>query len=487
MSLTKLTILTLLIITAHSGYAQDTVLAKLEQIPKKYITQIDAKADKYYNRITTKTEKTLEKLSKWENKIKALLEKANPETAQRLFGNNQLSFATVLEKYKQGKAISDDYRKQYDGYRDKLNSSIAYLDKQKAVLDTKLVKPVKEAKEKLKKLGEQEDNTEAVQQFIKERKKQLIEQSIQYIGKSKYLTKINKEAYFYAETLRNYKEIFQDKKKAEETALTILNKIPAFQKFTRENSQMASRFALSGNSPAITGIGMPSFSSVPITYNGLQSRVSVQQAIQQRVGTANGTSVENLQNRFRDAMKTYGEFKNKLELTPKSINEASGLKHVNSQRTKTFRQRLDFRFNFQFEKPSNFFPSSCKTGLLVGYKINDKSIAGAGFSYVLGMGNGWQHIRLSNEGIGGRTFIEYKTGKSFYLHAAAEWNYMNRFGKLNELYKTDKWQKSALAGLSKKINLKGKMNGSVEFLYDFLYRSHFPVSNPFVYRIGYSF
>jgi hypothetical protein len=41
------------------------------------------------------------------------------------------------------------------------------------------------------------------------------------LGRTKYLSKIDKDAYYYFETLKNYKELFQDKKKAEQTALNI--------------------------------------------------------------------------------------------------------------------------------------------------------------------------------------------------------------------------------------------------------------------------
>jgi hypothetical protein len=50
------------------------------------------KVDKYYSRITSKTEKTLVRLAKWENKIKQLLQKASPETAQRLFADKEATF-----------------------------------------------------------------------------------------------------------------------------------------------------------------------------------------------------------------------------------------------------------------------------------------------------------------------------------------------------------------------------------------------------------
>ena len=276
MSHYRLLLLSVLLFSSYTGVAQtDSVVQILQNIPKHYITTVENKIDKYTNRITNKTEKTLTKLARWENKIRQLLQKASPETEQRLFGNNQLTFVTALEKYKQGEAIMANRKAKYDEYRDKLTTSIKYLEEKKQLLNTKLLQPIQDAKEKLQQLDDEQTQAEAIDQFIKERKKQLIDQSLQYIGKSKYLQKINKEAYYYVETIRNYKEIFSDKKKAEETALTLLNKIPAFQKFIQENSMLASLFRMPGN-------GTGNVASLA----GLQTRASVNALIQNQIHCA---------------------------------------------------------------------------------------------------------------------------------------------------------------------------------------------------------
>jgi Skp family chaperone for outer membrane proteins len=161
--------------------AEDSTRITIQQLPAAYLSTISSKADKYYSSITSKTEKTLERLSKWEAKIKTLLEKASPETAQRLFGNNQMTFAALLQKYKEGKAAADNYKGGYDEYRDKLTTSLHYLNDKKAKLDKNIIQPVQSAQAKITALNKQLANTEAVKQFIKERKKQLVEQTLQYI------------------------------------------------------------------------------------------------------------------------------------------------------------------------------------------------------------------------------------------------------------------------------------------------------------------
>jgi len=104
MSTKSLTLLLLIIISFCYCQAQtDSLLQQLQNIPKKYIGTVEKKVDKYSNRITDKTEKTLVKLSRWEKKIESLVQKAHPETANKLFAPGQTTFTTVLEKIQRRK------------------------------------------------------------------------------------------------------------------------------------------------------------------------------------------------------------------------------------------------------------------------------------------------------------------------------------------------------------------------------------------------
>ena len=447
------------------------------ELPKKYLQQIDSKIDKYTNRITNKTEKTLTKLSRWENKIKTLLQKANPEAAQKLFGNNELTFTTALEKYKNGEAILNNQRAKYNEYRDKLTTSINYLETEKEQLDTKLIKPLQTAKEKVQELETKQDEADNMEQFIKERKKQLIEQSIRYIGQSKYLTKINKESYYYIETLKNYKELFQDKQKAEETALTLLNKIPAFKKFMQENSMLASLF------------GSPSAGGNVASLAGLQTRTSVNALIQNQIAAGGSNAQQVIQQNIQQAQSELNKLKDKV-LKAGGGNNNTEIPDFKPRQTKpqTFKQRLEFGSNFQFGKNNNLLPNTADIGLSLGYKINDKSVAGIGASYKMGMGS-IDHISITHQGIGLRSFIDWKLKKQFFITGGYEMNYNAQFKNIQQLQNYNGWQNAGLVGLSKKINVKGKLikGTKLQLLYDMLARQHVPVSQPIVFRVGYNF
>lgn len=454
-----------------ASQAQDSSVQNLQHLPVRYIAKIDDKIDQYSSRITKRTQKALEKLSRWENKTQKLLQKINPQAVQQLFGNGQTTFTTLLNKIKEGKTIAENYQTQYNEYKDKLTNSLGYLEQQKDHLDKKLLQPLNTATKKFDALEKDIQNSEALEAFIKERKKQLIDGSIQYIGKSKYLQKIDKESYYYIETLKNYKQLFSEPKKAEELALKILNKIPAFTKFLQQNSQLASMFRMPGSTIDAQSLA------------GLQTRSSVNSLIQDRISAAGPNAQAQITQNIQQAQQQLQQLQDKLLQSGKSssTDELPNFK-PNEQKTKTFKQRIELGSNFQFGKSNSFLPATANIGVSVGYKLNDKSIIGLGASYKLGLGS-IQRISITHQGIGLRSFVDWKVKKEFFISGGYEMNYQAQFNSY------DNWQQSGLIGLSKKINIKTKWfkGTKLQLLYDVLYRTHVPVSQPVVFRVGYEF
>jgi len=461
----------------------DSVLASIQAVPAKYITKIDDKISTYSDRITGKTEKTLAKLSKWENKIKGLLEQASPETAVKLFGPGKMTFSTVLQKIKEGKAVTVGYKAKYDAYRDKLNTSMAYLGEQKSKLDKKLLQPLDKANEQLSALEKDVANTEAVEAFIKERKKELMNEAIKYIGKSKYLKKIDKEAYYYVETLRNYREIFSDPAKFEETATNLLKKIPAFNSFMERNSGLAGLLGQNTFSGNTTG----SNPSASYTAMGYQSNAGIMQDLQQRNVI---TSIQAITQASASSLNSpLQQIKNQFP----GMNETSDMPDFkpNEMKSKTFRQRLELGSSLQFGKATNIIPGSADIGLQAAYKLNNRSSVGIGTAYKLGLGTGINNIKFSFGGIALRSFLDWKLKGSFYMNGGFEYNYNTSFRNLSSIpgingSTISLWKPAALLGLSKKVNL-GKAKSNVMVLYDFLAKTKSPNTQALVFRVGYSF
>jgi hypothetical protein len=466
----------LVLVFEKTSAQKDSSVQSLREIPSKYFKQVNKKIDKYNHRITDKTEKTLTKLSRWENKIKALLQKASPETASRLFAPGMPTFNSLLQQLKKGQAVTANYKTGYNDYSDKLSTGLKYLDEQKASLDSNIIQHVSISSGKMDALQDDVAQSEAVEKFIKERKKQLISESIKYIGKSKYLSKINKESYYYVETLKNYKAIFSDPKKTEETAVALLNKIPAFKSFMQQNSMLASLFRQPGNVDVQNLVG-------------LQTRAGVNSLIAGRLAAGGPNAREMFSQNMQNAQSQLNALKEKV-LKSGAVGGDEDLPDFkpNNQKTKTFFQRLEYGTNVQFAKSNSLLPTTADIGLSMGYKLNDKSVAGLGVSYKMGMGS-IQHLSISHQGIGIRSFIEWKLKKQFYVSGGYELNHLAAFNNIRELKDFNDWQKSALIGISKKLPMKTKLvkNTSVQLLFDMLYQDHMPVSQPLLFRMGYSF
>ncbi len=240
--------------------------------------------------------------------------------------------------------------------------------------------------------------------------------------------------------------------------------------------------------------GMPENYVTAASLAGLQTRASVQGLIQDRIASGGPNAMQQVQQNIQGAQAQLTKLKDKL-LNPLQGNGGGDLPDFkpNMEKTKTFKQRLEFGSNFQFGKSNSMMPSTTDIGVSVGYKINDKSVAGVGASYKLGMGN-IERIRFSNQGISVRSFIDWKLKKQFFISGGMEMNYLSILSGATQIPLSTgagggSWQQSALAGISKKISIKTKWfkETKIQLLYDFLSNQHLPVSQRVVFRMGYNF
>ncbi len=319
-----------------------------------------------------------------------------------------------------------------------------------------------------------------IQRFIKERKQQLKEQFEKY-GLGKHLKKINKEVYYYQQQINEYKSILKDPKKIEQRAIAELRKLPAFKAFMQKNSQLASLFRLPDNYGTAESLA------------GLQTRASVQSQLQQRFGTgsfsgpAGGAGGGFVQQQMQAAQGELNKLKDKVnKLGGGSSDIDMPDFKPNTQKTKSFLKRLEYGANVQSQKTNSLLPVTSDLALTMGYKLNDKSVIGVGAAYKLGWGNGWQHIKLTHEGVGLRGYVDYKLKGSFWITGGYEQNYQYAFKKIEQLKNMNAWQTSGLIGLTKKYKI-GKKTNNLQLLWDFMSYQQMPRRQPVLFRIGYTF
>jgi myosin heavy subunit len=481
-------ILMLLLACQWNVYAQeaavprkrwDSAVVSIDQLPQKYFSQIERKSRLLESRVNKRTGKALERLAREEQRMQAKLAKIDSLAAKNIFTKSIDSLGSLKSRLqeKAGKYTGLLRGGGYSGYLDTLQGSLKFLDQSKGLLDGAggLKDKLNGSLQSVQQLQSKLQQAEQVKAFIRERRQQLKEQLSQYTGFTKELQNLSKEGYYYAQQLNEYKELFKDRKKAEAKAMELLKKMPVYNDFLKRNSQLASLF----NLPAGGG------ADVAQSLEGLQTRSQVEQLIQERLGGGGPDARAAVSQQMSEARSRFEELKSKF---PDSDNMADMPDFKpNEMKSKTFLQRLEFGGNLQFQRSNKYFPTTSDIAGQVAYKFHKNGSAGIGLAYKLGMGTGFNDIRFSHQGLGLRSFLDWKLKGTFYVNGGFEQNYQSGFSELSELRNWNGWKGSALIGVSKKYKISGKMKGNVMVLYDFLYNTRVPRTDPVKVRLGYSF
>ena len=470
-----LLLLTCFIIETAKTQVADTAAASFANLPSKYFQEIGKKSSQLENKITAKSEKALRQFSNQEQKLYKKLYKIDSLAAKEIFGNAKEKINSLSNKLKKAEAVTVSNVGQYIGHLDSLQTSLNFLSQYKDKLPSP--EKLKAALGKVNILDSKLQSAEEIKNFMRQRKQQLKEMLSKF-GFAKEFKKLNKNVYYYSQQLNEYKEIIKDPKKIEKKAMTMLSKLPAFQQFMKKNSMLAGLFR------------MPDDGGTAQSLQGLQTRADVQSLIQNRFTGTGVDPQQYIQQQLGAAQAEMNKLKNKVFNAGGGSSEAELPDFKpNNQKTKSFFKRIEFGSNFQTSKNTQYYPVTTDVGLSIGYKLNDKSVIGIGTSYKVGLGSGFNNIKLSSQGVGLRSFIDWKLKGSFFVSGGYELNYRNTFKNLVQLYDYNLWQKSGLVGLSKVVDMKSKFfkKAKVQLLYDFLWKEQLPRGQQLNFRVGYNF
>jgi hypothetical protein len=463
-----LTLLTVL----SKGQSPDSTFNS-EALSVKTIASIDRKINSINERVEKKTLKTLGQLQKQENKLRKKLAVKDSLAAKALFAESKYQeLATKLKDPLEASKL-----KEYIPQFDSLKTSLRFLDQTKSLtskLPAGLSDKIKAANTSIAGLESKLQQAENIKNYIKERK-ELLKGELQKFGMLKDLKKLNKEAYYYGQQIKEYKDLLKDPKKLEQRAIAELRKLPAFTQFMKKNSQLAQLFRLPDNYGSAASLA------------GLQTRASVQSLLQTRFASSGVNPQQYMQQQMGAAQAELNKIKDKIN----KFGGGSGDIDMpdfkpNSQKTKSFLKRIELGGNVQTQKTNGWLPVTTDFAVTAGYKLNDKSIIGIGGSYKMGWGSGINNIKLTHQGIGLRSFVDMKIKGGFWISGGYERNYQQEFSNISILKDLSGWQTSGLIGLTKKYKI-GKKTNNMQFLWDFLSYSQAPRTQPIVFRVGYVF
>ena len=446
-------------------------------IPENYLDAVGDKAERLEKKLNKKSDKALLSLQKQEAKIHGKLSKIDSLKAKEIIGNAQEQYSRL------GRKLQDTKLRHYISSLDSIETSLNFLQRNPQFLSTAkdVQQKLKDAQEKVKGLKGELQKAEDIRRLLKERKQYLKDQLTRY-GFDKELKRLNKEVYYYSAQIKEYKELLKDQQKIERKALELLSNSKLWKNFMRKNSMLASLFRMPGD---------PNDPSTLANLSGLQTRAQVNALIQNQVSSGGTNAAQQLQQGVQQAQSQLNQLKDKLNRFGGGSGEVEvpdGWK-PNNQKTKSFFQRLELGTNIQSQRSNGFFPVTSDIGLSLGYKPNDKSIIGIGLSYKVGWGKDIQHINITHQGIGLRSFVDWKIKGTFWLTGGYESNYRREFKTMDELKYLNAWQQSGVIGLTKVLSMKTKFfkKTKVQLLFDFLSYQQVPATQPILFRIGYNF
>lgn len=435
-------------------------------LPDKYLSQVKRKSEHVEAQVDKRTAQALDRFARQEKRMQAKLMKVDSTAAKRIFSHSIDSLQHM--KAGLGRKVSGLTSNAGGAYLDTLQNSLKFLQGSDKVLSGGKLASATQSVDNLQNSLQQ---AEQVKAYLREQRQLLKQQLANYTGFGKELTNLNKEAYYYGQQLNEYKATLSDRKKAEEKAVALLKTLPAYNNFISQHSQFAGLFNLVGTSSNTASLA------------GLQTRSQVEQMVAQRLGN-DPAAQQAVNQQMAQARSQINELKDKYS----NLDNAGDMPDFkpNPMKTKRFLQRLEFGGNIQFQKNTSYYPTTTDIAGQVGYRFHKNGTAGVGVSYKLGMGTGWNHIAFTHQGVGLRSFVDWKLKGTFYLNGGFEENYLTAITNVSELKDLSLWKGSALLGVSKKYKINAKLKGNLMVLYDFLASRSVPATSSFKVRIGYT-
>jgi hypothetical protein len=292
--------------------------------------------------------------------------------------------------------------------------------------------------------------------------------------------------YYYSAQVKAYQNMASSPDAIEQKALAMLSRLPAFQGYMKTNSQLSSLFSLPGSS------------SGPQILAGLQTRNQLSESVKsQLTAAASGTTNNNSSSAsaatpsgLESAQSQLAGYKAKLSQLGGGGSEIDAPNfRPNDQKTKSFLGRLMYGIDFQTTQSTYFFPAMTSVGLSLGYRLGKGNDVGVGAAMKIGWGTGFNHIAVTGQGVGLRSFVDIALKGSFSATGGFEYNYTAPFSEYQQLRQIQYWTKSLLVGVSKTVSMKSALlkQTKISLLFDALSYQNVPQTQPLTFRVGYTF
>jgi hypothetical protein len=330
----------------------------------------------------------------------------------------------------------------------------------------------------------------------------------------KDLEGIQKDVYYAREKIKNWRELAEEPDDAEAKAMEYLQGTEGFDKF------------LQPKNTAFGGLGNNA-TAEDLQRMGYQTKASVNAMLQKSLGSnlssvqqQMGSQVQQYTEKLNGLAQPLNEVKGGVADAKQGLQSARGAKgnlkniakqdfKINPEKGKPFWQRLEWQYNFQMGRSSTdgLKPAMLDLGASVGYKQNKRLSFGIGIATSFGLGQNWQNIKFSYEGITARAYADWKWIYGFSFQAGYERSFRPADRAYLENAKSKDpnpnpqnpnpntesgsllkdafggQQQTAYLGIMKRYRINSKWNGTFLVGYNFLWQQE-GARSPWLLRFG---
>jgi hypothetical protein len=472
------------------GYGQsvDSTTTKVLNYPSRLFGKLQAKLSGLNNQLASQTQKALQKMASQEARMQQKMMATDSTGAKQLFAGSANQYAALIQKMKSDTGrLHQSPSGQYQPYVDSLQGELSFLKKNPQLLNANTnglqgsISQLQTAQAKLQVASQ-------AQTFMQQRRAQISQYIAQHASlqgmMSKYTASMGKSAYYYSQQVSQYKDMLNSPDRLEQKALSMVSGLSAYQSFMKSNSQLSGLFKLPGGD----GTGAAA-QAIP----GLQTHSQISQQVQGQITNAasgGGDGMGAIQSKLQAGQSELDGYKAKLGLLGGGNTAAAAPDfRPNDQKTKSLWHRLEYGVNFQTTHSTYYYPTTTDLGVTLGYRLGHSNIVGVGASYKMGWGSDFQHIAISGQGVGLRSFLQVAIKSGLSATGGFEYNYTVPFTSYQQLRQLQYWTKSGLIGLSKTVSMKSSVfkKAQLQLLWDFLSYQQIPQTQPIIFRIGYTF
>lgn len=490
-------------VTATHAQTVDSVADRLTHFPMRLFGHVQSKTAELNQRLQRQTQKYLQQLQSEEARLEKKIFALDSGSAKTLFANSSQQYSQLLNKLQSDTGSAHlKLTGQYQPYTDSLQTALAFFQKNPQVLGQSTntaipgspsLSPATQAQllssiTQLRALQAKMQDAGQIKAYMQQRKQVLSQYIASHTNVQTLLNKpfgsMQRTMYYYSAQVNQYRNTLNSPDQLEQRAMAMLSGLPSFGSFMKVHSQLSSVFSLPGGT------------SSPQVIAGLQTRGQVSDAVKGQMTAAasgsnqNNNSANTSANLPGNAQTQLAAYKAKLSQLGGGSSEIDAPNfRPNDQKTKSFLHRLQYGVDIQTTQGTYYFPTMTSLGLSLAYRLGHGNDIGIGAAMKIGWGTGFNHIAITGQGVGLRSFVDIHIKSSWSATGGFEYNYTQPFTEYQQIRQIQDWTKSGLIGVSKTVSMKSRLlkQTNLSLLWDFLSYENVPRTEPLIFRIGYSF